>query len=87
MKLEPPRKFIGKGLPTVHNWVAETKKVGVVSMYSKLVDSNHWYQLEKGTNNWFHAKKAKMWEGQQVDWLTWEMFTQEIITAFFPITE
>ena len=28
-----------------------------------------------------------MREGRHVDWLTWEMFTQEIIAAFSPITE
>ena len=44
-------------------------------------------RLEKGASSWFCTEKAKMQESQRVDWLTWEMFTQEIIVAFFPITE
>ena len=88
MKLEAPAKFIGKGLPTVRDWVEETENWLELSLYTP----NQWIviagtKLDKGASSWFFTEKAKMREGQRVEWLTWEMSTQEIITAFSPIME
>ena len=88
MKLEPPAKFIGKGLPTVRDWVEQTEN----RMELSPCTPDQWIvlagtKLERGASRWFHVEKAKMREGRRVDWLTWEMFTQEIIAAFSPITE
>ena len=88
MKLEPPAKFTGKGLPTVRDDVEETENWLELSPCTL----DQWIaiastRLEKGANSWFRVEKAKMREGRRVDWLTWEMFTQETIAAFSPITE
>ena len=88
MKLEPPTKFTRNGLPTVRDWVEETENWLELSPCTP----NQWIaivgtELEKGASSWFCAEKAKMREGRRVNWLTWEMFTQEIIAAFSPITE
>ena len=88
MKLEPPTKFTGKGLPTMRDWVEETENWLELSPCTL----DQWIatagtRLEKGASSWFRAEKTKMREGRREDWFTWELFTQEIITAFSLITE
>ena len=65
MKLEPPTRFIGKGLPTVRDWVEEIKKWLELSPCTP----DQWRaiantKLEKGPNSWFHVEKAKIQEGR-----------------------
>ena len=61
----------------------------IISRHQKItlimLVANQW--LEKGASSWFRAEKVKVWDGQRSDWLTWEMFTQEIIATFSPIME
>ena len=71
MKLEPPAKFIGKGLPTMHDWVKETENWPELSPCTP----DQWIaiagtKLERGASSWFHVEKARMREGQRVEWLT-----------------
>ena len=88
MKLEPPAKFIGKGLPTARDWVEETDNWLELSPCTL----DQWIaiagtRLEKGASSWFHSEKAKMKDGRRDEWAAWPQFTQEIIAAFSPITE
>ena len=88
MKLEPLAKFIGKGLPTVRDWVEKIENWLELS----LCTPDQWIaiagtKLEKGASSWFRVEKAKMREGRCDDWFTWELFTQEIIAGFSSITK
>ena len=72
----------------VRDWVEETENWLKLSPCTP----DQWIaiagtRLEKGANSWFRAEKAKMREGRHEDWFTWELFTQEIVATFSPITE
>ena len=88
LKLEPPAKFTGKGLPTVRDWVEETENWLELSPCTP----DQWIaiagtRLEKGASSWFHSVKAKVRDGRRMEWANWPQFVQEITPAFSPITE
>ena len=88
LKLEPPAKFTGKGLPTVRDWVEETENWLELSPCTP----DQWIaiagtRLEKGASSWYRSEKAKVRDGRRMDWANWPQFVHEITVAFSPITE
>ena len=85
LKLEPPAKFIGKGLPTVHDWVEETENWLELSPCTP----DQWIaiagtRLEKGASSWYRAEKAKVRDGRRMDWANRPQFVHEITVPSLP---
>ena len=69
MKLEPQTKFIGKGFPTVRDWLEETANWLELSPCTP----DQWINiagtwLEKGASSWFRAEKASIRTGDRAPW-------------------
>ena len=88
MKLEPPTKFTGKGLPIIQDWMEEIANWLELSPCTP----SQWIniagtRLEKGASSWFGVEKASIRAGDRAPWEDWGEFAREITAAFSSIKE